>query len=72
MSSRGLIHFADFGLALSAEFELSPAEQGFLSDHVRYDHDYTAGFLVHQIHRTYEGFQAAFHRRLLTTTNEAP
>ncbi|WP_061298661.1 hypothetical protein [Herbidospora cretacea] len=106
MSSRGLVHFdahfgnvltdgerlrfADFGLALSTEFELSPAEQRFLSAHLRYDHDHTAGFLVHQIHRTYQGepppgvaairdrhartarFQAAFHRRLLTTTNEAP
>lgn len=53
MSSRGLVHFdahfanvltdgqllyfADFGLALSSDFELSAAEAEFLSDHLVYD-----------------------------------
>ncbi|WP_245657774.1 protein kinase family protein [Herbidospora mongoliensis] len=69
MSSRGLVHFdahfrnvltdgealyfADFGLALSSAFDLSPAERAFLTAHLRYDRDYTAGFLVHQIRRTW-------------------
>ncbi|MER6175293.1 protein kinase family protein [Streptosporangium sp. NPDC001681] len=63
MSSRGLVHFdahfvniltdgqrlyfADFGLALSSGFELTAAEAAFLSEHLDYDHCYTAGHLLH-------------------------
>ncbi|WP_424706680.1 protein kinase family protein [Kitasatospora acidiphila] len=63
MSSRGLVHFdahfrnlltdgrliyfADFGLALSSGFELSAAEEQFLSDHLAYDRHYTASHLIH-------------------------
>lgn len=63
MSSRGLVHFdahfsnvltdgrllyfADFGLALSARFELSATEAAFLSNHLAYDRCYTAGHLLH-------------------------
>ncbi|GAA2146297.1 hypothetical protein GCM10009760_35960 [Kitasatospora kazusensis] len=62
MSSRGLVHFdahfhnlltdgrliyfADFGLALSSGFELSAAEEQFLSDHLTYDRHYTASHLI--------------------------
>lgn len=61
MSSRGLVHFdahfaniltdgsqlyfADFGLALSSRFDLSADESNFLSDHLAYDHCYTASHL---------------------------
>ncbi|MER7705566.1 protein kinase family protein [Kitasatospora sp. NPDC097605] len=40
------IHFADFGLALSAEFELSPDERRFLALHRSYDRDHTAAHLL--------------------------
>ncbi|MEU8383954.1 protein kinase family protein [Streptosporangium sp. NPDC048865] len=62
MRSRGLVHFdahfanvltdgrrlyfADFGLALSSRFDLSAEESGFLSDHLAYDHCYTASHLL--------------------------
>ncbi|MGW6979668.1 protein kinase family protein [Streptomyces sp. NPDC054932] len=62
MSSRGLVHFdahfrnlltdgrliyfADFGLALSSGFELSAAEERFLSEHLAYDRHYTASHLI--------------------------
>ncbi|GHH71707.1 hypothetical protein GCM10018793_07510 [Streptomyces sulfonofaciens] len=62
MSSRGLVHFdahfaniltdgrqlyfADFGLALSSRFDLSADESDFLSDHLAYDHCYTASHLL--------------------------
>ncbi|MFE2431569.1 protein kinase family protein [Streptomyces sp. NPDC059373] len=62
MSSRGLVHFdahfdniltdgqqlyfADFGLALSARFDLSADESNFLSDHLAYDRCYTASHLL--------------------------
>ncbi|MFD5504703.1 protein kinase family protein [Streptomyces sp. NPDC127061] len=62
MSSRGLVHFdahfnnvltdgrmiyfADFGLALSSEFELSQAETEFLSDHLTYDGCYIGNHLI--------------------------
>ena len=41
-----LIHFADFGLALSTDFELSKAEAEFLSEHLAYDGPYTASHLL--------------------------
>ncbi|MEU8627041.1 protein kinase family protein [Streptomyces sp. NPDC048669] len=62
MSSRGFVHFdahfhniltdgssvrfADFGLALSSAFELSPEESAFLAGHLAYDRHYVAGHLV--------------------------
>ncbi|OOC53997.1 MULTISPECIES: protein kinase family protein [Nocardiopsis] len=65
MSSRGLVHFdahfnnlltdgrliyfADFGLALSSGFELSAAEEQFLSDHLAYDRHYTVSHLLHHL-----------------------
>ncbi|MCX4628017.1 protein kinase family protein [Streptomyces sp. NBC_01443] len=41
-----LIHFADFGLALSTRFELAPDEARFLSEHLGYDRAYTASHLL--------------------------
>ncbi|MGW0612089.1 protein kinase family protein [Streptomyces sp. NPDC002788] len=62
MSSRGLLHFdahfeniltdgrrlyfADYGLALSARFDLTPAETDFYDRHRAYDRCYTTGYLV--------------------------
>ncbi|MFD9093438.1 protein kinase family protein [Streptomyces collinus] len=62
MSGRGLVHFdahfrnlltdgrriyfADLGLALSHDFELSPAERGFLTDHLPYDRSYVPTHLL--------------------------
>ncbi|MFD3502968.1 protein kinase family protein [Streptomyces sp. NPDC058678] len=62
MSARGLVHFdahfanlltdgrrvyfADFGLALSRDFELSPQEDAFLTDHLVYDRSYAPSHLL--------------------------
>ncbi|GAA1005898.1 hypothetical protein Aple_040400 [Acrocarpospora pleiomorpha] len=62
MSSRGLVHFdahfqnvltdgrllyfADFGLALSSQFDLSTDETEFLNCHLTYDRHYTANHLL--------------------------
>ncbi|WP_317448004.1 protein kinase family protein [Streptomyces collinus] len=62
MSGRGLVHFdahfrnlltdgrqvyfADLGLALSRDFELSPAERRFLNDHLPYDRSYVPTHLL--------------------------
>ncbi|MFJ9742888.1 protein kinase family protein [Streptomyces sp. NPDC101166] len=62
MSARGLVHFdahfanlltdgrrvyfADFGLASSREFELSPEERDFLTDHLVYDRSYAPSHLL--------------------------
>ncbi|MCY9783625.1 protein kinase family protein [Nocardiopsis sp. EMB25] len=71
MSSRGLVHFdahfdnlltdgqmmyfADFGLALSSDFELSAAEGRFLSDHLSYDRHHTATHLLHHLVDRFRG-----------------
>ncbi|MFJ3306901.1 protein kinase family protein [Streptomyces sp. NPDC086549] len=62
MSARGLVHFdahfanlltdgrqvyfADFGLALSRDFDLSAEEDAFLADHLVYDRSYAPGHLL--------------------------
>ncbi|WP_063023936.1 hypothetical protein [Nocardia niwae] len=62
MNSRGLLHldahfeniltdgqrlyFGDYGLALSCEFDLSPAEAAFFDQNQSYDRGYTATYLV--------------------------
>ncbi|MFD6822759.1 protein kinase family protein [Streptomyces sp. NPDC060085] len=62
MSARGLVHFdahfanlltdgqrvyfADFGLALSRDFELSAQERDFLADHLVYDRSYAPNHLL--------------------------
>ncbi|GHB88238.1 hypothetical protein GCM10010348_01600 [Streptomyces anthocyanicus] len=62
MSARGLVHFdahfanlltdgqrvyfADFGLALSRDFELSAEERDFLDDHLVYDRSYAPDHLL--------------------------
>ncbi|WP_211332494.1 protein kinase family protein [Nocardioides aurantiacus] len=62
MNSRGLLHFdahfeniltdgrrlffADYGLAISSNFALSPAESAFFDDHASYDRCYAATHLV--------------------------
>ncbi|GAA3187536.1 MULTISPECIES: protein kinase family protein [Streptomyces] len=62
MSARGLVHFdthfanlltdghqvyfTDFGLALSRDFDLSPEESAFLTDHLVYDRSYAPWHLL--------------------------
>lgn len=62
MNARGLLHldahfeniltdgrrlfFADYGLAISSRFELTPGEAEFLDDHAAYDRHYAATHLV--------------------------
>lgn len=41
-----LLYFADFGLALSADFELTAAEAEFLSEHLAYDRSHTLSHLL--------------------------
>jgi len=41
-----LIYFADLGLALSSQFDLSAEETEFLASHRAYDHCYTASHLL--------------------------
>jgi hypothetical protein len=62
LSSRGMVHFdahfhnvltdgqliylADFGLALSVQFDLSTAEKDFLTAHLTYDQNYVVSHLI--------------------------
>lgn len=72
MSARGLVHFdahfanlltdgrrvyfADFGLALSRDFELSAEERAFLADHLVYDRSYAPNHLLrHHLPDTVRG-----------------
>ncbi|MFE1770986.1 protein kinase family protein [Streptomyces sp. NPDC059008] len=73
MNSRGLLHFdahfeniltdgrrlyfADYGLALSSGFELSPDEADFFDRHQTYDHCYTATYLVNWLVTALYGYQ---------------
>ncbi|WNI22458.1 protein kinase family protein [Streptomyces sp. ITFR-16] len=77
MSARGFVHFdahfgnvltdgrsirfADFGLALSSAFALSPQESAFLAGHLAYDRHYVAGHLLRH-HLFDEVCDAAFLR----------
>ncbi|MCX4850226.1 hypothetical protein [Streptomyces sp. NBC_00893] len=56
-SHGGCTRPADFGLALSSEFELSQAETDFLSDHLTYDGCYIANHLIrhHLPENLYDG-----------------
>ncbi|MFB7473794.1 protein kinase family protein [Kitasatospora sp. NPDC056184] len=50
------IYFADFGLALSEDFELSAEERRFLAHHRAYDRDYAAAHLLrHHLLTRYRG-----------------
>ncbi|MGC0328181.1 hypothetical protein RKD23_001171 [Streptomyces sp. SAI-170] len=40
------VYFADLGLALSRDFELTPQEAAFLADHLDYDRAYTPAHLL--------------------------
>jgi hypothetical protein len=41
------IYFADFGLAIGAQFDLDPAEYAFFRSHETYDRSYTATHFTH-------------------------
>ncbi|MER5354453.1 protein kinase family protein [Kitasatospora sp. NPDC002551] len=49
------VYFADFGLALGADFELSAEERRFLAEHRAYDRDYTAAHLLRHLLGRYRG-----------------
>jgi hypothetical protein len=53
------LYFADFGLALSSQFELSAAETAFFTDHLTYDRDYTVTFLVNWLVTALYGYERA-------------
>jgi hypothetical protein len=73
MNSRGLLHFdahfeniltdgqrlyfADYGLAVSSQFELSPQEIGFADRHRGYDRWYTATYLVNWLLTALHGYR---------------
>jgi hypothetical protein len=73
MNSRGLLHFdahfeniltdgqrlyfADYGLAISSRFELSPDEAGFFERHRTYDRCYAATYLVNWLVTALFGFE---------------
>ncbi|MDT9700878.1 serine/threonine-protein kinase [Streptomyces sp. P17] len=80
MSARGLVHFdahfanlltdghqvyfADFGLALSRDFDLSAPERDFLTDHLVYDRSYAPSHLLR--HHLPDGVrEGAEHRAFL-------
>ncbi|MGA5069186.1 protein kinase family protein [Streptomyces exfoliatus] len=72
MNSRGLLHFdahfeniltdgqrlyfADYGLAMSSGFDLSPEEIEFFDRHQTYDRSYTATYLVNWLVTALHGF----------------
>lgn len=73
MGARGLLHFdahfqniltdgrclyfADYGLALSSRFSLSPAEYGFFDLHRAYDRCYTRSWLVNRLITKVYGYE---------------
>ncbi len=73
MNARGLLHFdahfeniltdghrlyfADYGLAISSRFELSPQEIDFAERHQDYDRSYTATYLVNWLVTALQGYR---------------
>ncbi|MBQ0988238.1 serine/threonine protein kinase [Streptomyces sp. F63] len=73
MNARGLLHFdahfqnilvdgrrlyfADYGLAISSRFDLSPSETGFLELHRTYDLCYTRSWLVNRLITKLYGYE---------------
>ncbi len=73
MKSRGLVHFdahfqniltdgrrlyfADYGLALSSRFDLSPSEADFFESHRHYDRCYTVSWLVNWLITALYGYE---------------
>jgi hypothetical protein len=73
MNTRGLLHFdahfeniltdgrrlyfADYGLAISSRFELSPDEADFFDRHQAYDRSYTATYLVNWLVTALYGYR---------------
>ncbi|WP_406469652.1 protein kinase family protein [Streptomyces hirsutus] len=73
MNSRGLLHFdvhfeniltdgrrlffADYGLAVSSRFELSPEEAGFFDRHRTYDRCYSVSYLVNWLVAALYGYR---------------
>ncbi|MFE2943535.1 protein kinase family protein [Streptomyces sp. NPDC059255] len=81
MSERGLLHFdahfeniltdgrrlyfADYGLALSSRFDLSPSEADFFDRHRTYDRAYTVSYLVNWLITAVYGYERAERQALI-------
>jgi len=81
MNARGLLHFdahfqniltdgqrlyfADYGLALSSRFALTPAESGFFEEHRVYDRCYTVWYLVSWLITALLGYDRAEREALI-------
>lgn len=86
MNARGLLHFdahfqnilsdgrrlyfADYGLALSSRFDLSPSEVGFFDLHGTYDHCYTVNYLVHWLITALYGYERNEREKLIQACAE--
>ncbi|MEU8959919.1 serine/threonine-protein kinase [Streptomyces sp. NPDC048518] len=86
MNDRGLLHFdahfqniltdgqrlyfADFGLALSSRFDLSPAERDFFDAHRTYDRAYTLSYLVNSLISCLYGYERAEREALIRACAE--
>jgi hypothetical protein len=51
------LYFADYGLAISSQFDLSQDEAGFFDQHQAYDRCYTATYLVNWLVTALYGYQ---------------
>jgi len=68
-----MVYFADFGLALSAAFDLSAEEVSFLTNHLAYDRACTVSQLRSAgPHAALAAAMDAFHRRLRTESKQTP
>jgi hypothetical protein len=86
MNARGLLHFdvhfqniltdgerlffADYGLAISSRFELSPAEADFFDEHSGYDRYYAATYLVNWLAVALHGYGPEERRRFVRSCAE--
>jgi hypothetical protein len=86
MNARGLLHFdahfqniltdgrrlyfADYGLALSSRFDLSPAETGFFELHRTYDRCYTRSWLVNWLITNLYGYDREAREALIRACAE--
>ncbi|MFE2045564.1 protein kinase family protein [Streptomyces sp. NPDC059477] len=59
------LYFADFGLAVSERFALSPAESAFFAHHRSYDHCYMLSWLVNWLITAVYGHQRAEREALI-------
>ncbi|MEW2318322.1 serine/threonine-protein kinase [Streptomyces bauhiniae] len=68
------LYFADYGLALSSRFDLSPSETSFFELHRNYDRCYTRSWLVNRLITKLYGYERAEREALIyaCAQGEAP